>query len=161
MVDAFATDTNNIAIEVIDANGKQRSITLKQGQDNKAGVKHSVLKHYETASNYYTAEEILLIPQIIEKGERIQNGNKVSYKAEVNGVKFTVTTEMRRGNEEFTNFFTNRKPINKSLSNTAKQHGTTSQSVSTDKGSEENSDTQEIKPQFSLQGTGSVMVIFG
>ena len=154
VVDAFATDTNNLTIDVVDTNGKQRSITLKQGQDNKAGVKHSVLKHYETASNYYTAEEILLIPQIIEKGERIQNGNKVSYKAEVNGVKFTVTTEMRRGNEEFTNFFTNRKPINKSLSNTAKQHGTTSQSVSTDKGSEENSDTQEnsVKAQYSLQG---------
>ena len=74
--------------------------------------------------------------------------------AEAIGVKFTVTTEMRRGNEEFTNFFTNRKPINKSLSNTAKQHGTTSQSVSTDKGSEENSDTQEnsVKAQYSLQG---------
>ena len=75
--------------------------------------------------------------------------------AEAIGVKFTVTTEMRRGNEEFTNFFTNRKPINKSLSNTAKQHGTTSQSVSTDKGSEESSDTQaksEKGAQYSLQG---------
>ena len=74
--------------------------------------------------------------------------------AEAIGVKFTVTTEMRRGNEEFTNFFTNRKPINKSLSNTAKQHGTTSQSVSADKGSEGNSDTQEnsAKAQYSLQG---------
>ena len=75
--------------------------------------------------------------------------------AEAIGVKFTVTTEMRRGNEEFTNFFTNRKPINKSLSNTAKQHGTTSQSVSTDKGSEDNSDRQaksEKGAQYSLQG---------
>ena len=75
--------------------------------------------------------------------------------AEAIGVKFTVTTEMRRGNEEFTNFFTNRKPINKSLSNTAKQHGTTSQSVSTDKGCEDNSDRQaksEKGAQYSLQG---------
>ena len=143
VVDAFTTDVNNIAIDVVDANGKQRNITLKQGQDNRAGVKHSVLKHYETASNFYSAEDILLIPQIIEQGERKQDGKKVSYKLGLNGVTYSVTTELRRGSEEFTNFYTNRKPTRKSLLNTDEQHGTTSVSVSTDKGRDNIGDVQE------------------
>ena len=145
VVDAFTTDVNNIAIDVVDANGKQRNITLKQGQDNKAGVKHSVLKHYETASNSYTAEEILLIPQVIEQGERRQDGKKISYKMNINGVTYSVTTEIKGNHEEFTNFFTNKKPTieEQGSLNTANQHEQPQQSVSTDKGSDNIGDVQE------------------
>ncbi len=129
IVNAFANGTKN---EVIAVNGKR--ITLKQGNENNAGVKHSLMRHYGTPSGNYLSEELLLIPEVIGQGERMQNGKKVSYKKEVNGTVYVVTTEIRSGVEEFTNFYTNRKPISKSLLNTDEQHGTTSQSVSTDKG---------------------------
>lgn len=145
VVDAFTTDANNIAIDVVDTKGKQRSITLKQGQDNKAGVKHSVLKHYETASNSYTAEEILLIPQIIEQGERKQDGKKVSYKLGINGVTYSVTTEINnRGAEVFTNFYTNRSG-NARSSNTQLSAQADSTTTSADKGSDNVGDVQGLE----------------
>ena len=145
VLDAFTTDANNITIDVVDANGEQRSITLKQGQDNRAGVKHSVLRHYETAKNSYTAEDILLIPQVVEQGERKQDGKKVSYKLDIGGVKYTVTTDIKGNHEEFTNFFTNRKPIveEQGSSNTANQHEQPQQSVSANEGSDNISPLQE------------------
>lgn len=143
VVDAFTTDANNDIIEVVDDNGNQRSITLKQGQDNKAGVKHSVLRHYETASNFYNAEDILLIPQIIEQGERTQNGKKVSYKMNIGGVVYSVTTEINnRGAEVFTNFYTNRSD-NARSSNTQLSAQADSVIASADKVSNNSVNTQE------------------
>ena len=145
VVNAFTTDVNNIAIDVVDANGKQRNITLKQGQDNRAGVKHSVLKHYETASNSYSAEDILLIPQIIEQGERKQDGKKVSYKLGINGVTYSVTTEINnRGAEVFTNFYTNRSG-NARSSNTQLSAQADSTTTSASKGSDNIGDVQGLE----------------
>lgn len=139
IVNAFANGTKN---EVIAVNGKR--ITLKQGNENKAGVKHSLMRHYGTSAGNYLTEELLLIPEVIGQGERAQNGKKVSYKKDINGTVYVVTTEIRSGVEEFTNFYTNRKPISKSLFNTDEQHGTTSQSVSADKGSDNVGDVQGV-----------------
>lgn len=143
IVNAFANGSKNEAIEV---NGKH--IALKQGNENKAGVSHSLMRHYGTSTGRYSADELLLIPQVIEQGIVANNGNKISYKLELDGVTYTVTTETRSGVEEFTNFFTNRKPISKSLLNTDEQHGTTSQSVSAPKISNTSSNTQESGELF-------------
>ena len=142
VADVFGGKADNLTISVKTHDGNTHNVVMRQGNENKAGVRHSVFRHYGTASNSYTADEILLIPQVIEQGERKQDGKKVSYKLEIDGVTYCVTTEMRRGAEEFTNFYTNKKPTRKSLLNTDEQHGTTSVSVSTDKGSEEVGDVQ-------------------
>ena len=138
IVNAFAYGSKN---EVIEVNGKR--IVLKQGNENKAGVSHSLMRHYGTSTGNYSADELLLIPQVIEQGERKQEGAKISYKLDIDGVKYTVTTEMRRGPEEFTNFYTNRRPIAESLFNTDEQHGTTSVSVSASEVTNNSSNTQE------------------
>ena len=143
IVNAFAYGSKNEVIEVI---GKR--IVLKQGNENKAGVSHSLMRHYGTSTSNYSADELLLIPQVIEQGERKQEGAKISYKLDIDGVKYTVTTEMRRGPEEFTNFYTNRRPIAESLFNTDEQHGTTSVSVSADEVTNNSSPTQENDELF-------------
>ena len=58
---------------------------------------------------------------------------------------------MRRGPEEFTNFYTNRRPIAESLFNTDEQHGTTSVSVSTDEVTNNSSPTQEDGELFRFE----------
>ena len=58
---------------------------------------------------------------------------------------------MRRGPEEFTNFYTNRRPIAESLFNTDEQHGTTSVSVSTDEVTNNSSPTQENGELFRFE----------
>ena len=55
---------------------------------------------------------------------------------------------MRRGPEEFTNFYTNRRPIAESLFNTDEQHGTTSVSVSADEVTTNSSSLQETDELF-------------
>ena len=58
---------------------------------------------------------------------------------------------MRRGPEEFTNFYTNRRPIAESLFTTDEQHGTTSVSVSTDEVTNNSSPTQEDGELFRFE----------
>ena len=38
---------------------------MSQGHPEKAGTKHSIYRHLNTESGYYTVDEIALIPQII------------------------------------------------------------------------------------------------
>lgn len=130
IINAFANGAKNESI-IITRNGTNKRIHLKQGSEPKAGVSHSILKHYDTASNNYTDSEILLIPNIIQNGTEVKNGKKISYKHTSNGVTYTVTTEIHDREENFTNFFTDRKPTTGNSSNTVKQHVHPQQSVST------------------------------
>ena len=43
---------------------------MSQGRPEKAGTKHSIYRHLNTESGYYTVDEIALIPQIIAEGSR-------------------------------------------------------------------------------------------
>ena len=140
IVNAFAYGSKN---EVIEVNGKR--IVLKQGNENKAGVSHSLMRHYGTSTGNYSADELLLMPQVIEQGERKQDGKKVSYKMDINGVTYSVTTEIKGQHEEFTNFFTNRRPTveEQGSSNTVNQHEQPQQSVSADEVTNNSSNTQE------------------
>jgi len=125
VVNVFTGRNNNLNLNITDKSGKSRSIVMRQGNEQNAGTKHSIYRHYGTSSNGYTAEEIMLIPDIIRNGERHQVGSKVTYQIVENGVKYTVTTEQSKlGNERFTNFFTNKKPtaVENDTSNTDEQH---------------------------------------
>lgn len=66
---------------------------------------------------------------------------------EINGVTYSVTTEIKGTHEEFTNFFTNKKPTieEQGSLNTAYQHEQPQQSVSTDKGSDNIGDVQGLE----------------
>lgn len=111
VVDVFSGKRDNVAIEVERADGKRR-VVMRQGKEQKAGTKHSLYRHFETQSNYVTADDIAMIPEIIAKGERSENGNKIAYDyITEGGTRLRVTTEVKSfGREEITNFLSNRKP---------------------------------------------------
>ena len=123
VVDVFTGKDNQALLKIEDVKGKERSILFTQGNDKKAGAKHSIFRHNGTNKNWYTAEEVTLIPDVIHQGKRTQEGNRVSYTLDKDGVKFTVTTLITGKKEKFTNFFTNRKPnaAEQGTQNTANQ----------------------------------------
>lgn len=41
---------------------------MRQGNELQAGTKHSVFVHFNTKKGFITSDDILLIPEIIEKG---------------------------------------------------------------------------------------------
>ncbi len=132
VVSVFTGKKNNVPLIVTDMGGKERRVVMRQGHERRAGTKHSIFGHYGTSSNGYTAEEILLIPDVIKNGKRKQDESKgISYSYERDGVKYTVTTEIKGKGELFTNFYTNRKP-------TVAEQGT------------QNTDEQRVQPQQSV-----------
>lgn len=134
VVDVFTGKKNNATISITEQGGQVRNVVMRQGNEQGAGTKHSIYRHYDTASNGYTADEILLIPDIIKNGKRKQDeGKGVSYSHEIDGVKYTVTTEIKGKAEQFTNFYTNKKP-------TIAEQGT------------QNTDEQRVQPQQSASG---------
>ncbi|MBR0166119.1 MAG: hypothetical protein IJQ13_04495 [Prevotella sp.] len=131
VVNAFTSD-NSPVLTVKNNKGKERKIILQQGSDNSVGIKHSLFRHYGTEANNYEAGEILLIPEIIANGKRTQDGKKITYEYEKDGVKYKVTTVMSGKGEKFTNFMTDRKPSEKEqgASNTDEQQAQPVQTVS-------------------------------
>lgn len=110
VVDVFSGKRDNVAVEVERPEGKKR-VVMRQGRESKAGTKHSLFRHFRTSSNYITADDIALIPEIIAKGERSVTGNKIAYDYTIeDGVRLRVTTEKHGMNERFTNFLSNREP---------------------------------------------------
>lgn len=98
-------------IEVNRPDGAVR-IIMRQGNENKAGAKHSLFRHFGTKSNSIEADEIAMIPEVVAKGERTVNGQKIIYDYTApDGTTLKVTTEMNAGREMFTNFISNRKPL--------------------------------------------------
>ena len=136
IVDVFSGNTDKASVSLVDKSGKTRNIILRQGNERRAGVKHSVYRHYLTEANGYTADEVPMIPEIIVKGERKQDsGVRVSYRFEKDGITYTVTTEVKGKDELFTNFYTNRKPttVEQGTSNTENRHVQPQQTALSDK----------------------------
>ena len=160
--DAELTDNERAVVEAFADGAKDKAITvgdkrvfLKQGNENRAGVSHSLLRHYGTGSNNYSAEELLLIPEVLANGEKGGNGKKISYKMEKEGIVYTVTTEKSGTGEIFTNFYTNRKPTEGNRSNTDEQHLKSQQSVSETKVAEK-PDTGKEKSELLRKPNGTV-----
>lgn len=114
VVDVYSGKTDNLQLEVSRSDGSRR-IVIRQGNDNKAGTKHSVYRHYGTKEGVITAEDILLIPEVLNRGERkpIKRGNTQLYEyvlRNVDGSEYTVLTEINnRGKETFADFYSNKK----------------------------------------------------
>ena len=114
VVDVYSGKTDNLQLELSRNDGSRR-IVIRQGNDNKAGTKHSVYRHYGTTEGVITAEDILLIPEVLNRGERksIKRGNTQLYEyvlRNVDGAEYTVLTEINnRGKETFADFYSNKK----------------------------------------------------
>ena len=134
VIDVFSGNKDNQPLSVTRADGK-RTIVMRQGTENKAGTKHSLFRHYETNSGVITAEDIALIPQIVQKGDlkEVKGGKGFEYVFEKDGVRYKVYTEFnsKSKKEEFCDFYSNKKPqgANSSISNRDALNGNTQSSA--------------------------------
>ena len=119
VVDVYTGKSNSETI-VVEREDGQHSIVIRQGNDNGAGTKHSVYRHYHTGTGYITADDILRIPEVLKEGKKVQGTKPNTYKYELaieDGNALIVTTQRESGkNEVFTNAYTNRKASNSILS---------------------------------------------
>ena len=112
VVDVFSGEKDNQKFSV-ERNGVKQQFLLKQGQEGKAGAKHSLYRHYGTNTGVITADDVLKIPQVLERGERIEKakgGKKMAvYTMDIDGVKYTVLTRVGKNNEIVDDFYSNKK----------------------------------------------------
>ena len=117
VVDVFSGKSNNETITA-ERDGKAHKVVIRQGTENKAGTKHSLLRHYGTGVGTVTADDLLLIPEVVERGEMEEKGRRRVYRLLKDGVRYTVLTEYNNGREDFCDFYSNRKGGNTSSLNT-------------------------------------------
>lgn len=95
---------DNVSFTVMRA-GKRHRVMMRQGTDFRAGTKHSLYRHYGTGVGVIGADDILRIPEIIEKGTLTnkQRGKTAlnEYEYTIDGVTYTVLTEKKKGGEIF------------------------------------------------------------
>ena len=112
-VDVFSGKSDNQKFSVEREDGKKQTYLLKQGNEEKAGAKHSLYRHYGTNTGVITADDVLKIPQVLERGERIEKakgGKKMAvYTMDVDGAKFTVYTRIGKDYETIDDFYSNKK----------------------------------------------------
>lgn len=111
--DVYTGNKDNLPLLIKRADGTRR-IIIRQGKENKGGTQYSLYKHYDTTRGVFSSEEILKIPEVIEKGAMTpkQRGTaqltEYKYRDE-SGTTYTVLTENKHGREEFADFYTNKK----------------------------------------------------
>lgn len=111
IVNVYSGKADNLYFN-IKRDDKSKEILIRQGNDFHAGTKHSVYGHFDTNKGAITANDILLIPTVIAKGERkISANGKIEYKYNnpQNNVSYKVITEAEKGHEVFNDFYTNKK----------------------------------------------------
>jgi len=119
VADVFSGKSDKSILE-IEKDGSVITIELMQGGENKAGSKHAVFRHYDTREGYFTSDDNLVIPEIVQNGERTIDGRKVSYTLDKDGVKYTFATEHKGSSERMVTFYTDRKAPAMSSQNTSK-----------------------------------------
>lgn len=111
IIEAYSGKANNTKLSFTN-DGQERTLLLRQGNDNHAGTKHSLFRHYGTTSNFIEAEDLLKIPEVLEKGNRKESDNgKIAYVLidPETKVKYTVVTDPKGKQEYFNDFYTNKK----------------------------------------------------
>ena len=109
IISVFVGDKDRQLICFNREEGSNIMIEFQQGKDELFGTKHSLYGHYRTTRGVITADDVLLIPDIIRFGARLQNGNRFEYQLNVNNKKLTVITERRGSKEIFGDLFSNWK----------------------------------------------------
>ena len=117
VVDVFSGKSNSETITA-ERDGKAHKVVIRQGTENKAGTKHSLLRHYGTGVGTVTADDLLLIPEVMGRGQMEEKGRRRVYRLLKDGVRYTVLTERREGTERFCDFYSNKKGDNTRSQNT-------------------------------------------
>ena len=154
VVDVFSGKRDNVAIEVERPDGKRR-VVMRQGSELKAGVKYSLFRHYDTHSNYITADDVAMMPEIIAKGDRSVNGKNIAYDyTTADGTRLRVTAEKHGINERFTNLLSNREPRQEKRAENTQSSAPRSGAEVSDAKVDEKSETD--KPQLLKTSEGVV-----
>lgn len=111
VADVYSGKKDNVSLTVEREDGSNK-IIMRQGNDNHAGTKHSVFRHYGVKANSLNVDDLLLIPTILKEGERkVSDNGRVAYVYvdPTSQVKYTVVTEPKNNKEYFNDFYSNKK----------------------------------------------------
>ena len=111
VADVYSGKKDNVSLTVEREDGSNK-IIMRQGNDNHAGTKHSVFRHYGVKANSVNVNDLLLIPTIFKEGERkVSDNGRVAYVYvdPTSQVKYTVVTEPKNNKEFFNDFYSNKK----------------------------------------------------
>lgn len=111
VADVYSGKKDNVSLTVEREDGSNK-IIMRQGNDNHAGTKHSVFRHYGVKANSLNVDDLLLIPTVLKEGERkVSDNDRVAYVYvdPTSQVKYTVVTEPKNNKEYFNDFYSNKK----------------------------------------------------
>ena len=111
VADVYSGKKDNVSLTVEREDGSNK-IIMRQGNDNHAGTKHSVFRHYGVKANSLNVNDLLLIPTVLKEGERkVSDNGRVAYVYvdPTSQVKYTVVTEPKNNKEFFNDFYSNKK----------------------------------------------------
>lgn len=111
VTDVYSGKKDNVSLTVEREDGSNK-IIMRQGNDNHAGTKHSVFRHYGVKANSLNVDDLLLIPTVLKEGERkVSDNGRVAYVYvdPTSQVKYTVVTEPKNNKEFFNDFYSNKK----------------------------------------------------
>lgn len=111
VADVYSGKKDNVSLTVEREDGSNK-IIMRQGNDNQAGTKHSVFRHYGVKANSLNVDDLLLIPTVLKEGERkVSDNGRVAYVYvdPTSQVKYTVVTEPKNNKEFFNDFYSNKK----------------------------------------------------
>ena len=111
VADVYSGKKDNVSLTVEREDGSNK-IIMRQGNDNHAGTKHSVFRHYGVKANSLNVDDLLLIPIVLKEGERkVSDNGRVAYVYvdPTSQVKYTVVTEPKNNKEFFNDFYSNKK----------------------------------------------------
>lgn len=111
VADVYSGKKDNVSLTVEREDGSNK-IIMRQGNDNHAGTKHSVFRHYGVKANFLNVDDLLLIPTVLKEGERkVSDNGRVAYVYvdPTSQVKYTVVTEPKNNKEYFNDFYSNKK----------------------------------------------------
>lgn len=111
VADVYSGKKDNVSLTVEREDGSNK-IIMRQGNDNHAGTKHSVFRHYGIKANSLNVDDLLLIPTVLKEGERkVSDNGRVAYVYvdPTSQVKYTVVTEPKNNKEFFNDFYSNKK----------------------------------------------------
>lgn len=92
--------------------GAERIMVMRQGNDDHAGTKHSLYRHFGVNKNYITVDDILSLPKMLNVSTRKPSKKgtiEYSYIDKESGVTYTVVTKPVGNKEHFQNFYSDRK----------------------------------------------------
>ena len=149
VADVFGGMNDNLDIKVVREDG-EHTIMMRQGSENGAGTKHSVFRHYGTANGVIDIDDIILVPEVMEKGRltRKMRGNARlnEYKLGKGGITYTVLTEVKDRREIFNDFYTNKKTSKTDAFNTNLiARSTDSEAID---GTKLQNNSESVKPEF-------------